>query len=68
MLDWLVKPGQILKEGSPIANVLYDSWTLEFVAPSDCRVEQVVLPASKEAPVGTPLCILTPALSLSAST
>lgn len=61
VLEWLVEPRQLVEARQPIANVLYDSWTLEFVAPTKGRVEELLIPVSQEVAIGTPLCVISPA-------
>lgn len=61
VVKWLVAVGAQVRQRDPIAEVMYDSWTLEFTAPIAGRVDELSVEPSKDVAIGTTLCILSPA-------
>lgn len=62
LLDqWLVREGDVVRAGQPLARVVLVKATLDVVAPVDGRVAAILVEASQTFPAGQPLARLEPA-------
>ncbi len=61
LLDqWLVREGDVVRAGQPLARVVLVKATLDVVAPVDGRVAAILVEASQTFPAGQPLARLEP--------
>lgn len=57
---WLIDVGDRVEAGDPIAEVQYDSWTLEFTAPIAGKINDLRAKPSVPMALGSVLCVLNP--------
>ena len=55
VLQWLRSPGDVVKEGESLVEVLSDKATVEITSPASGSLLQIVVPAGSEVPAGTTL-------------
>ncbi|MFA6816018.1 MAG: 3-oxoacyl-ACP reductase FabG [Lentisphaeria bacterium] len=56
---WLVKPGQKVRCGDVVGEVVSDKMNAEVEAPGDAYVAKILIPENKTVPFGTTLILLT---------
>jgi pyruvate dehydrogenase E2 component (dihydrolipoamide acetyltransferase) len=61
LLDWYVKPGDMVKRGDIVALVDTDKAAVEIEIFLDGVVGELLIPPGEKVPVGTPLAVIQPA-------
>ncbi len=54
--EWLKAPGQAVKSGEVLFTYETEKVSLEYEAPADGRLSQILVPAGATVPVGMPVC------------